>query len=160
MIALSPETTSLIAIGAIVLAVILLAVVIFLWAKVQKLLRGKDAESLEDSILNIQKGLIAQERFEKEMKIYLTQVENRLSRAKRGMHMVRFNAFEGSGTGGNQSFALALLNEKGDGVVISTLAARERVSVFSKTVKNFTSEFELIAEELEAIDGARKNLTL
>ena len=73
------------------------------------------------------------------------------------MHTVRFNPFKGTGAGGNQSFATALLNENGDGVVLSSLYSRERVSVYAKPVQKFSSEYELSGEEKQAIKSA-KNL--
>lgn len=57
--------------------------------------------------------------------------------------------------GSKQSFATALLNEHGDGVVISTLYSRERTSVFAKPIKKFDSEYELTPEETQALTEAR-----
>ncbi len=142
------------------LAIILLVYVATLHAKLSRFTRGKNGHTLEDGIVAMQKELDHQKHFEKQTISYLSKLENRMSRAIRGVHAVRFNAFKGTGSGGNQSFATAYINEKGDGVVISTLSARERVSVFAKPVKNFTSEYELLPEEQEAIDEARKNLSL
>lgn len=44
----------------------------------------------------------------------------------------RFNPYQD--TGGDQSFVLALLNEKGDGVVLSSLHSRAATRVFGKKV--------------------------
>lgn len=67
--------------------------------------------------------------------------------------IVRFNPFDD--TGGNQSFALALLDEKDDGVVISSLHARERTRVYAKPVKSGeATDFEFSKEESEAIQKA------
>jgi Protein of unknown function (DUF4446) len=65
----------------------------------------------------------------------------------RKVKTVRFNPFAGTGVGGNQSFSTALLNEHGDGVIISALHSRERVAVFAKPISNYQSEYELTAEE-------------
>ena len=46
--------------------------------------------------------------------------------------LVRFNPFED--TGGNQSFALALLDQAGDGFVVSSLHARAGTRVYGKAV--------------------------
>ena len=69
--------------------------------------------------------------------------------------LLRFNPFDD--TGGNQSFALALLNDQGDGVVISSLHSRETTRIYGKPVKNFAEDgFEFSAEESHAIEGAKK----
>jgi hypothetical protein len=69
--------------------------------------------------------------------------------------LVRFNPF--GDTGGNQSFALALLNDHGDGAVISSLHSRETTRIYGKPVKNFDeSGFEFSAEEKQAVEMAKK----
>jgi hypothetical protein len=72
---------------------------------------------------------------------------------------LRFNAFRGSGSGGNQSFASAFLNENGDGLVISTLYSSDRMSIFAKPVTKFTPAFELTEEEKDVLDGAKNKLS-
>jgi hypothetical protein len=67
--------------------------------------------------------------------------------------IVRFNPFKD--TGGNQSFSVALLDGKDDGVVITSLYTREGNRVFAKPIKNGNSEFLLLEEEKEAINLAK-----
>lgn len=68
--------------------------------------------------------------------------------------LTRFNPF--GDTGGNQSFALALLDDHGDGVVISSLHSRESTRIYGKPVRNFSeSGFEFSAEEKQAIERAK-----
>jgi hypothetical protein len=59
---------------------------------------------------------------------------------------------------GNQSFATVFLNENGDGAVMSSLFTRDRVSVFSKSLKNFISEHGMSDEEKEALIQAKRKL--
>ena len=153
-----PLNLLLYAVSGIVL--ILIVLIVHLEVRVHRLLVGKNAKSLEDTVLHIKKGLEEGEEFQREMEKYLTLVERRLARSTRAVETVRFNAFKGIGAGGNMSFATAYLNEKGDGVVISTLNARERLGIFAKPLKNFTSEFELSPEEEEAISKAKHALTI
>jgi len=85
-------------------------------------------------------------------------VEKRLNQSVRGVGTVRFNPFRGTGDGGNQSFASAFIDEKGDGVVFSTLYSRERMSVFAKPLTGGKSEYELTGEERRAIQKAREQM--
>ncbi|MBI5799017.1 MAG: DUF4446 family protein [Candidatus Yonathbacteria bacterium] len=145
---------AIIALAAIVLT---LAVWVFiLERRIKKLLAGKDAQSLESTIGALGADIRALEAFRDATRSYLTRAEERLRRSVQGVETIRFNAFKGNGDGGNQSFAVALLSENGDGTVISSLYARDRMSVFAKPIKNFTSEFEMTEEE----KGAVKNATL
>jgi hypothetical protein len=66
--------------------------------------------------------------------------------------LVRYNPFEE--TGGNQSFALALLDASGDGWVLSSLHARAATRVYAKAIKGGRSDAGLSAEESAAIAQA------
>jgi len=69
--------------------------------------------------------------------------------------LVRFNPFEE--TGGNQSFALALLDAEGDGFIINSLHARAGTRVYARTLTGGRAEGQLSAEEAEALKLARSS---
>jgi len=124
------------------------------------MLRGKEARTLEDTILSIQKELERFSDFNKKSSEYFRTVEARVKQSVQGLGTIRFNPFKGTGQGGGQSFSTALVNEKGNGVVLSSLYSRDRVSLFAKPLKNFTSDFELTDEEQEAIRIAKTEASL
>ena len=70
-------------------------------------------------------------------------------RAVQRVGLVRYNPFEE--TGGNQSFALAMTDANGDGVVISSLHARAGTRLYAKAVAAGRSDAALSAEEAEAL---------
>jgi len=72
----------------------------------------------------------------------------------RNIETVRFNPFIDAGS--NQSFAIAMLNDEGNGVVMSSLYARDRMSIFAKPIVRGKSEFELSSEEKEVLSKAIK----
>jgi hypothetical protein len=76
--------------------------------------------------------------------------------------LVRFNPFED--TGSDQSFAIALLDDRRDGIVLSSLHGRGQTRVFAKPVEGGESSHALSAEETEAIhiavEGARPTPTV
>jgi len=80
------------------------------------------------------------------------QMEKQLQSSIQRVGLVRFNAFEG--TGGEQSFALALLDAEGDGVVVSSLQGRAESRLYAKPVKRWDSTYNLSVEEKEAIARA------
>jgi hypothetical protein len=67
----------------------------------------------------------------------------------RGLGLVRFNTFED--TGGNQSFALALTDVEGNGLVLSSLHARNQTRLYVKAVVAGTPEGALSGDEAEAL---------
>jgi len=82
-----------------------------------------------------------------------TAVEQELLGAFSRVGLTRFNPFEGD-TGGNQSFALALLDGRGDGFVVSSLHARAVTRLYAKAVSGGTSEAALSEEESAALKQA------
>ncbi len=111
--------------------------------------KGKDLEdTLEALIGEIEVLKKSKERTEKE----LTAINAKLRKSIRGLETIRFNPFPDQGS--NQSFAIGMLDEEGDGVVLSSLYSRDRMSVFAKPVKGNKSEYELTKEEKEALKKA------
>ena len=127
--------------------------------KTRKLMRGKNGRSLEDSFLSMQSELDAFGESKKEIEKYLSNVESRLSTSIRGFHNHSFSAFSGIDSGG-KSFATAFLNEKGDGIIISSLQARDHVSIFTKQVTNYKTEVNLSEEEQLALTEAKKSCSV
>ena len=127
---------------------------LFLWNirlewKLRRLCAGKRG-SLDDVIAALKDKQDALEEFRKDAEGYLKHVERRLRGAVRGVSTVRFNPFRGDGSGGNQSFATAFLDEEGNGVVFSSLYARDRMSMFAKPLEKHSCPFELTEEEKKA----------
>lgn len=133
---------------------ILFFAVAWLTYKLQQLSRGKNGQSLESAIISI---LQYHEEYRREHRKALDRIgslEDRMRKTIRKISTVRFDPFEGSGSG-KQSFAIALLDDEGDGAVVSSLHARDNVRVFAKSISQFNSTHELSEEELRAIAQSR-----
>ena len=139
-------------VGLLVLKLILF---IRLEIKMRRLLGGKNGKSLEDAIVSAHKNLEQLNQFQKESINHFINVEKRLKRSIQAIETIRFNPFKGTGDGGNQSFSTSFVSENGDGVVLSSLYSRDRVSVFSKPVTKFESNFELTEEEKEVLNNSK-----
>jgi len=146
-----PETTLILVVTLVAISAVLVVWIYTLDRRIKKLVAGKDAKSLEGAIVALGEDLRDLEKWRDGTTSYLTDADKRIKRSIQGVETIRFNAFKGNGEGGNQSFAIALISENGDGTVISSIYARDRVSVFAKPVKNFVSEFEMTEEEKEAV---------
>ncbi|MBN1813395.1 MAG: DUF4446 family protein [Anaerolineae bacterium] len=82
------------------------------------------------------------------------QIDDTLAHVVQGVGLVRFRAFQD--TGGDQSFALALADGEGNGVVISTLYGRGQTRVYAKPVQGWLSPKPLGEEEEQALAEARQ----
>jgi hypothetical protein len=138
--------------------VILIGWILRLEIKIKRLVRGKDGKSLEDTIVSSVENIDRLNNFQKESISHFVNVEKRLARSVQAVETIRFNPFKGTGDGGNQSFSTVFISENGDGVVVSSLYSRDRVSVFSKPLKKFGSSFGLTEEEKEAVEISKNSL--
>ena len=68
--------------------------------------------------------------------------------------IVRFNPFHDAG--GDQSFAVALVDGRGNGIVLSSLHARDVTRVYAKPLQIWESSHSLTDEERRAIDLAQQ----
>ena len=128
---------------------------VWIWTiewRLKKFFRGKKAKDLEDVLISLSDELKKLTLSKEEIEGYLETVERRLRKSIQNINTIRFNPFEDAGS--NQSFAIAFLNEHGDGVVISSLYSRERVNVYAKPIKNYQSEYTLSDEEKEAVKSS------
>lgn len=124
-------------------------------AHYSRLIKGAGKASLKEVL---DKLLINQE----EVEAHLKKLESStLTLDKQGqfhfqkMGILRFNPF--SETGGEQSFALALLDRNESGVVLLSLHSREGTRIYAKPIKNGKSRYNLSKEELQALEEARKS---
>jgi len=83
----------------------------------------------------------------------ISNIEHELPRDIRKVGLVRYNPF--SDAGGDQSFALAMLDEYKNGIVISSLYGREMNRVYAKKIEGGEcKKHKLTEEELKAIQEA------
>lgn len=68
------------------------------------------------------------------------------------MAVLKYNPY--NDTGGDQSFSLALLNGKMDGVVMTSLHSRASTRIYLKNIKTGKSELELSKEETKVLKEA------
>ena len=71
----------------------------------------------------------------------------------RHVAVIRYDAF--TDTGGQLSWSLALLDDSGSGVVLSSIQGRNESRTYAKNVAGWASETQLSPEEEDAISNAR-----
>lgn len=146
-----------IAVAALLLALVALAMQWSLRRRLMRLALGRSG-SIEESMSILLRDMKEHKAFRTEVEKYLKLAEARMRGAVSGIGVVRFNPFEGTGQGGNQSSAIALIDEHGGGVVLSTLYSRDRVAVYTKPLVGGESAFELTREEKAAIAEAKERI--
>jgi hypothetical protein len=131
-----------------------LVLVVFVWLvitnkRINTLTRGNSNDNLE-TIIKDNNKLISDVLSEQEsLHTKITDLRSRLRTAVQKVKVLRFNPFKEMG--GNQSFSMAILDEDDNGIVVSSLYARDSVNIFAKPIKNGTSEHKLTEEEQTVI---------
>ena len=120
--------------------------------RLTRLTGGTQSGNLEDILAGhletVAQAIRRMETLEQSVGVLQAQIPLCLQRTG----LVRYDAFED--VGGAQSFSLALLDAKGDGVVVSSVYGRSEVRVYSKSVSNGRASHALSQEEQQALREA------
>ncbi|MCH7903248.1 MAG: DUF4446 family protein [Armatimonadetes bacterium] len=148
---------AVLAVGLIALIALALAIMTYIalrkirqrWAH---LLAGVKVENIEDAL---EANLTNSERISVELagaQERIARLEDQMESAKRYLAVVRYDAFDD--VGGEQSFAFAMYDERGDGAVITSQVGRADCRVYAKQLIRGEADRELSQEESAAIEQA------
>ncbi|MBS1716400.1 MAG: DUF4446 family protein [Armatimonadetes bacterium] len=125
------------------------------WRQLLVGVSGSDLETLLEDHLE-QRTLLAERVTEIEK--FVKVLDDKARHSKRHLGVVRFDAFPD--VGGEQSFALAVYDDEGNGAVLSSLVGRTDSRVYCKRMERGKSEIELSEEEKRAVQyAAEKTLS-
>lgn len=133
----------------LVLAVAALGVVIKMRTTVAELCRDADGESLLE-MANRNLRQIDGARAD------IVTLRGDLERVIRNVSLVRYDAFPGAA--GRTSFSAALLDNGGDGVVLTAINGRSETRTYAKSIIAGASTHDLSPEEMQAIEEAMDGL--
>jgi hypothetical protein len=152
-----PQVVAAVALAAAGLAVVLLLVVVLQGLRLRRLRhaferalpdgqdvlttlgsQGQRLDALGDDVA----GALAETR----------EVAERLRASISKVGVVRYDAFDDMG--GALSFSAALLDQSGDGVVVSAINGRTETRCYAKSISGGTSDHSLSTEETAAVEAA------
>ena len=120
--------------------------------KQEILFQGKEAKDLE-KIIEDQREEINKNKNDAEDLLKLSEKIHQIaSKGIQKIGLVRYNPF--GDIGGDQSFAIALLDAYDNGLIISSLHSKEGTRVYAKPVEKGKSSYQLSDEEKKAVDEA------
>jgi len=133
-------------------------VILLLWIglteyRFKKFFAGTKARNLEEVMIKLGEQMKELNDSQDKINKHLIVVDSRLNKSIRNVEAIRFNPFLDAGS--NQSFAISFLNDEGNGVVMSSLYARDRMSIFAKPIIGGKSDFELSDEEKEVLEKSK-----
>ncbi len=137
------------------LIALLIIWIIRLEVKIKNLPSSKNNKNFNNQIGALRKESNVLNEFREKTLLDIENINMELKNAVQGIETVRFNPFKGDGIGGNQSFATAILDKHGNGVILSSLYSREKVSTFAKPIVNWECEYEMSDEEKEVLQKVK-----
>lgn len=153
---------------AILLGISLAVAVLFVWvvrlaasesrqrARWRSLLEGTSGENLERLLFDHLKERVEVDGRVSDVLRRIEQLEGIGSTAKRHLGFVRYDAFED--VGGAQSFAFALFDDNGDGIVVNGIVGRTDCRVYCKPLVRGKSDRSLSPEETQAVSIAMQSV--
>lgn len=156
----SPETTAWLAVAGLTVATVGLLVALGSQARmtrIRRALRVRRGTADEADVVEVTSRHAAElarlaGRVEK-LDAQLARTRRDVASSLRHVAVVRYDAF--GDVGGRLSFSAALVDDDGDGLVITSIAGRAESRAYAKGLAGGDSELPLSEEETEAVRAAR-----
>lgn len=132
--------------------IITLVLLYRLQKKLSIFMSGKSGADLEETLRALIERTTQNEKTLLEHKAGLEYIDARVKKSLRGYSLIRYNAYKDGG--GDQSFASGLIDERGDGYILSIITNRNHVGIYAKKVVGGTAQQSLTREETEALKSA------
>ncbi|MCK4259416.1 MAG: DUF4446 family protein [Halanaerobiales bacterium] len=122
---------------------------------IKKVTHNQDGMSIEAIIHQYYSKIDSIQKNQQEIMKEQAQIVEILKNCFSKSGIVRFNPFDQ--VGGDQSFVIALLDQEGNGIVMSSLYGRNQSRFYGKPIVNGKSSYTLSDEEKKAIQQALKS---
>lgn len=129
----------IVAVLALVVGLVALAVGFAAMRRTEGARHGSGADALPEDVLGLRREVAA--------------LRAEAGDALRHLAVVRYDAF--GDMGGHLSWSLALLDDGGHGVVLTSIHGRSEARTYAKSIHGWRSDQQLSPEELEAVEQAR-----
>jgi hypothetical protein len=129
----------ILAVLALVVGLVALAVALLTVRRTDGARRGSGADALPEDVLGLRREVAA--------------LRAEAGDALRHLAVVRYDAF--GDMGGHLSWSLALLDDAGDGVVLTSIHGRSDARTYAKSIHEWRCDQQLSPEELEAVEQVR-----
>lgn len=125
---------------SLLIAVVALVLVVWLGVRTRALLAQKPSvDAVPEDVLGLRQEVAA--------------LRAEVKGSFKHLSVVRYDAF--ADMGGHLSWSVALLDDAGDGVVLTSIHGRSDARSYAKTVSGWKAEVQLSPEEEQAIASAR-----
>ncbi len=142
--------------GILLIWVVYLQIRLLLANKKRKeMFKGVKVTDLEELLLNQVKQTKQNSASIQELSNFLKKLSAVTDLCIKKVSLMRYNPFDDSG--GDQSFAVALLDSFDNGIIISSLHSREGTRIYAKPIEKGVSKHHLSDEEKAVLQKAIEN---
>lgn len=124
--------------------------------KYKAFMKGSGKESLENHIIEIKYQIDRLHEKNKQFEEQINLVEKMSYTSLRGWGLIRFNAFQE--TGSDLSFSAAIVDGKTNGFVLTSIYGRDESRIYAKPLQGGSSTYKLSKEEEMALESAKDNM--
>ncbi|WP_342563668.1 DUF4446 family protein [Paenibacillus sp. FSL R7-0345] len=155
------EQISLIMFAAVIIILILVIMQIVqgnrlrrMRRKYEAMMNGNGVEDLEGLLIDLKNQAERLDEGQREHKLMIEAAQNKMRVMKSKVAVKRYNAFGERGS--DLSFSVAIIDDGGNGVVLTSLHNRENSYIYAKPLENGASQYPLSPEEKEVIAQAQQ----
>ena len=123
-------------------------------SKYERFMSGLSDRNIEELIDSCLDDLDVIKRRNSEVERHINSIERRVLNCVQKTAIIRYNAFDNVGS--DLSFSIALLDYNNDGIVFSSIYARESSTTYAKPIFGGKSKYALSGEEIQALNTAIK----
>jgi hypothetical protein len=160
-VSLDPAVRDALVVAALTVSLLALLLAIVALLRLRRLRRdaallaaGDDGESFVSAVARKTEQVEALRLEVDDLSALLARTRTELADAIRHVSVVRYDAF--GDMGGRLSFSAAMLDDGGDGLVLTSIHGRAETRSYIKGVKSGTSEATLSPEEQQAVSFAMR----
>ena len=150
---------------AFLILILVLNIVLLIWSVISNIriknIHSKDkafmeklgnGKNIKDDLSIYMRRVSNTEEEIRKLSLYYKELDNKTQKCIQKVGIVRYNAYKD--TGSDLSFALALLDEKNNGVVLNGIYSREMSNIYAKPIINGKSQYTISEEEQQALNKA------
>ena len=149
----------------LLLLIILVALLLMGWLRttvrlnrlthqLKALTRGQEGQNLAEVLTSHLEAVHLSTRRMDSLEQAVAVLQAQMPKSLQKVGMVRYDAFED--VGGEQSFSVALLDAKGDGIILTSVYSRMDVRVYAKAIQNGRASHALSQEEERVLRESTK----
>lgn len=153
--------------GVFIGGLLVLVLVLLLWnsilsvklaslnKKYKKFMRGSSGKNFENLLVEYMENIQSAVDRVNMVNEDLVQLKNQMDRCIQKCHIVRYNAF--NDTGSDLSFSIAMLDQFNDGIVLTGIYGRNESFTYAKPIVKGSSKYPLSVEEELVLNRCLKN---